>query len=855
MRTSASRFARFIVEGSLRASETAEEDVLRLRDRNVLATCADGQVWTFGIHGRTEADDRPEDFTLNLGDIAFTDDPSVTKRWHMLRRALVGAVQRDSQQRGWPLLGNYVLKDAQTLQLELQVTVAGDLLFHTSRSERTFVQQGEGIVLISPSGRKAQVIRQYEAPKAYQQTLCDQLLVNDDTFLLLRLLDTGELLVWPETLVFVEVLHGESPDQWFYAPDPIPLEDHAADPDIMADVAGPSEFNFASPSSSRSSKIADGDFTFFDEKSAEEILGYNSPETSPAADPYAPGGKFFVDEISSSESSPEPELTLEQPPSFTVANVLLPGETVARPTSSLSMAYDLQSLHQNANMLAEELAFSSSRCSSRYTEASLVSSLEALLGLRSTPMGIDDFNALYEDRRSKPRKAEGWSSRQVTVRTQDGEQDIDLAALSYWEELGLQPPTKKDITTVALYPDGELMRTATLRLLDDLAGSYSSFGSLTWDATDNGMVAYPPELSSEMPRLSAAILRRTERQLCSVLVLVVNVFDEGDPRFTRLLDVVRQVRSTLQRRGNVHHIALSIVHAASIADPGKLVVMSSVDLLRLARRIYDRTVSVDASIDPTCLSALSVRLCPPVMAEVGSFVVTAEELPSLPDEHTKMHLAYRSDSDWVTSAWQDGAARVFCHREFASQRGRSMAATLVDMWRTTMRLCSVYPVVWHVVVCKVGSMTEDELEAWQQMVKLDKSGVKCILSVTTVNLEPGLQLQKELREEDVRLRMTKPLSPPFLALKLSRYQPCADGPPSSASAYLVSFDRSLQPRTVLWHALKLCNDVDDLIQSWRDLSALFGELENGEYLPRHVAAVDRAHRVLSRLPWTAVASG
>lgn len=983
----------------------------------------DGDLSWFCLHGHDEDTIhtvalecglvKTDTFVLNPADLVFADESSqvqLAEQWELLKRALNGRIASAVIKHGHHVLGGYIIAGG-TYSVDIQATAAGDLLCSTQSVDRRFELASSRLhegadVLISPSGKAAAFLRvcEHDPDARYQETL-SQLMGADraiSRWLLLRL-GAGEIIMWPNELTFMEPLdEPEGGDSWFNQADPItagvPLQDVSGVIDSVAassdgKVQGTAMFDELSnaPSvqfeegSDNASDVNDADFSFFDEKSPEEILRsirrlsegqIEQPPTlspvedmqtvsaqdltTPNVDPYGPGGKFYVGDASSSSSSPSSsgsDEPMEDSPD-TVQNIdttlelphLLHGHAPVSATTPECgrVETDLAQIHQFANLLAEDIAFNSTgddetECS-LVREPALVAQVSAAIGeavgSKGVRLSLEDLTATYEvydSRKPKPivRKGQKKSlldqygvpsvvvSQESFSKEGRGElrtYELLSPAIRLWETLFLRPALgPRDIVMLAIHPAGANMFEATKRLLDDLWSYYEPLGLGQFDidlSDENGLIAL--ELADlqtqrlDVPsRLAAALYRRTERRLTNVCLLVVNPFDRTDRRFSLLLDLLRNVRTSFQRKGDIYHVTFQLVPAASIADPQNLRCVSPTELSLMARQIYDRAATIDASgpIDPIVLSDFCFHLRPPGVQEMPPFAIDPGEVPSLTDEYTKMHVAYCADGErWVTAAWQDGCARVFAHRQFPTPAlvpgaGRSMAANLVEIWRTTMRLCAVFPIRWHIVVCKIGAMTKDELEAWHQMTRLDKSGVKFVMSVVAVDLDPPLSVEVPIlrdwktqqrariaslladhaagkeREPTLATFLEDMASLPagatatdirdlFLAIKLSRYQPCQlDGrlPHPVASAYLVCPDARaplhLAPRVVLWHALKLVgpgemahvpNAVDDLIGSWRDLACvarISGSAGLGGHLPRHVYAARHAQTALDRMPW------
>lgn len=396
----------------------------------------------------------------------------------------------------------------------------------------------------------------------------------------------------------------------------------------------------------------------------------------------------------------------------------------------------------------------------------------------------------------------------LELRRYDTKLSVLPSSLSFWESLGLGPcQGPKDIYSVSVFPNLEGMADSADEFLDRLRITYESMklGSFERMTTSNltvpnGLVPYEvdkmshaPILTSgsrskqplvdEMAKLAVAIFHAASAATPPRNFVVFFVYSPENPTtiiesclaFVRMLELYRRA-ITERKRPSENELVLQLVPLDSVATPNSMVVLTPSECIRLCLEVYDRCNLFGGPMPSPAI------VLEPLPVQAINFALRGQPSANVLQENSVMHIAYAQSVDdrWITAAWTDNCGRKQMTASYClGRKDRALTRTFTDIaheiWTTTHDLTSMWKVHWRIVVTKVGSMDQQEIQDWVTLAGTEaKSSVT--LALLTVNTSPSLQLLPAITKVSTTAQSA------FYSTPVSTPQPSTMSPEHSSSA-------------------------------------------------------------------------
>lgn len=343
------------------------------------------------------------------------------------------------------------------------------------------------------------------------------------------------------------------------------------------------------------------------------------------------------------------------------------------------------------------------------------------------------------------------------------------SAVNFWESLGLGPSQgPKDVHSVCVFPNLDGLADSAGVFLDRLRSVYESLklGSFermpSSQTIPNALLPFEVDkatntptvsqgsrsgqpLVDDMAKLAVAIFNSTA---ISKNYVIFFVYTPGNPAtiaesclaFQRMFELYR--RALTERKKPVQNeVVLQLIPIDLVATSTSMVVLSPSDCIRTCLEVYDRCTLFGG---PMPSPAIVLEQLP--IAQGINFQLRNHPSANILQENSIMHIAYAQSVDerWITAAWTDNRG---CKQMTASyclgRKGKPLSRTFTDIaheiWTTTHDLTSIWKVHWRIIITKVGSMDQQEINDWITLAQTEiKSSVS--LALLTVDTNPSLQL-------------------------------------------------------------------------------------------------------------------
>lgn len=393
----------------------------------------------------------------------------------------------------------------------------------------------------------------------------------------------------------------------------------------------------------------------------------------------------------------------------------------------------------------------------------------------------------------------------LELRRYDTKLSVLPSAVSFWESLGLGPSQgHKDILSVSVFPNLEGMADSTDVFLDRLRSTYGSMklGSFERMTTSpmtvpNGLLPYEVDKASNTPIL-AQVHRSNQPLVDEMAKLAVAIFNSVTPpknfviffvytpdnpgtiiesclAFQRMFELYRRA-ITDRRRPSQNEVVLQLVPLDLVATSTSMVVLPPSECIRLCLEVYDRCTLFGG---PMPSPAIVLEQQP--ITQGINFQLRNQPSANILQENSIMHIAYAQSVDerWVTAAWTDnrGCKQMtasYCLGRKDKPPTRTFADIAHEIWTTTSDLTSIWKVHWRIVLTKVGSMDQQEINDWMTLAQTEiKSSVTLVL--LTVDTNPSLQLIPALSKVSVTSQTA------FYSTPVSTPQPSTMSPEQSGN--------------------------------------------------------------------------
>jgi mediator of RNA polymerase II transcription subunit 13 len=362
---------------------------------------------------------------------------------------------------------------------------------------------------------------------------------------------------------------------------------------------------------------------------------------------------------------------------------------------------------------------------------------------------------------------------QLEVRRSDSNLSILPSALSFWEDLGLEPAKgSKDVSAICFYPNFEGIADRASAFLDSMRSVYESFRLGTHErivAKDliNSLVPFTVDASQQPNSIhnlvglkqsidTLAALKETVARLSRIIsslpleeknIVVYFIYPMDNATlivhictaFQHLFNIYRRTLSE-RKINSTNELVLQLVPLDFVASPTSIMVPLPSESARLAMEVYDRCINF--SSDP---SAPAILIEQPLPKSID-FKMTATPSAAVLQENSCLHIAYAQSIDgrWITAAWINNRGTQQMTASYCLGRKNEPVSMLFsdvanEIWETTMDIISAKKIHWRVMITRVGVMDPSEIEFWAGLQSTE-SEAQINLTLITVQTDPSLQL-------------------------------------------------------------------------------------------------------------------
>lgn len=373
------------------------------------------------------------------------------------------------------------------------------------------------------------------------------------------------------------------------------------------------------------------------------------------------------------------------------------------------------------------------------------------------------------------------------------------SAVNFWESLGLGPSQgPKDVHSVCVYPNLDGMSDSAGVFLNRLHSVYESlklgsFERMPSSSTiPNGLLPYEVDktnnsptvlqgsrsgqpLVDDMAKLAVSIFNTTAMSKNFVVFFVYtpdnpSTIVESCLAFNRMFELYRRAL-TDRKKPAQNELVLQLVPLDFIATSTSMVVLPPSECTRLCLEVYDRCTLFGGPM-PSPAIVLEQQ---PVTQGIN-FQLRNQPSANVLQENSCMHIAYTQSVDerWITAAWTDnrGCKQMtasYCLGRKGKPLSRSFTDVAYEIWTTTHDLTSVWKVHWRIIITKVGTMDQQEINDWITLAQTEiKSSVT--LTLLTVDTNPSLQLIPAISKVSVSAQSS------FYSTPVSTPQPSMTSP-------------------------------------------------------------------------------
>lgn len=422
--------------------------------------------------------------------------------------------------------------------------------------------------------------------------------------------------------------------------------------------------------------------------------------------------------------------------------------------------------------LAHCLVQTAKSCLGRVTVCNMTSYLEIQgmsplpQGIRLPPRPLPVARAVQNSDNVRSRSLFSLPSPQLEVLRSDSKLTILPSAVNFWETLGLSPSEGgKDVEALCVYPNLDGVVDAASSFLDEMRSVYEAYKLGTHDRinsndTNGALLSFDTE-SSHRPveSLSHGDLKETTMRISRILS---SLSAEGSSRKNLVVYFVYPVHNTVllthicasfkllfdfyrkalteKKLTASNELVLQLIPLDLIASPTYVKVPSPAEYVRLAMQVYDRCINFSSSSSPP-----AILLDQPLPKGID-FKLSPNPSASVLQENTCLHVAYAQSIDdrWITAAWTDNRGNrqmtsSYCLGRRNEPLSRTFSEIASEIWQTTLDTTSQKRINWRVMIVKVGTMDQTEIDCWVGLAAA-ASDSQITLTLITAKTEPSLRL-------------------------------------------------------------------------------------------------------------------
>ncbi|KAK9466329.1 mediator complex subunit 13 C-terminal-domain-containing protein [Lipomyces arxii] len=267
-----------------------------------------------------------------------------------------------------------------------------------------------------------------------------------------------------------------------------------------------------------------------------------------------------------------------------------------------------------------------------------------------------------------------------------------------------------------LVPVSSMARTLDIAL-DDIHKACTGLGRLL-GKTENSVVVFiatPSSDLSSLVRLSQSIYQMTK-------------------------EYAAHVGGTVSSAGA--QLVSQLLPTQFFASMDTLAVPTQFEMVNFTLKVYNKCIPETAPYDPGSMRkihfpAFTLAHIRPASIE---FQLTAKPSPAIFAENSSVHVAYAwsNDSGFVTAAWADQYGELARVKPFSlfrndGLRARSLQDIIGEIWALTLKIIPMLAISWRLVVAKVGSMDQVELDTWISLTSRNERKIKAVFVAVDVN--------------------------------------------------------------------------------------------------------------------------
>ncbi|MDI1489639.1 MAG: hypothetical protein OHK93_000836 [Ramalina farinacea] len=326
----------------------------------------------------------------------------------------------------------------------------------------------------------------------------------------------------------------------------------------------------------------------------------------------------------------------------------------------------------------------------------------------------------------------------------DTSMDILPSALSFWEELGLQPASgSKDVLGVCIAPNlsnSKHLWKPIRTFLEMMTDAYQACNLGTHEILKHKDGEYDPTLTGGYGRIGSALSQLGD----SERTLVAYMLNDGSRMlpeiYAQSLELLKTYRDGRRKLGcwNLSDVVIQVIPQKLVFSSRHLVVPTLDVYKSLAFELYNKCGPVDReSPSPpyTCAPAVSLsRLLPD---KIDFKLDTNPAAATLYDDN-RIHVAYCFDpeNEWITASWTDNLGTLqwnaaYCNGVNSDDPWEPFKRLAREIVETTLEMLQPQSRAWRIFIAKAGQLLKQEFKAWQSVLSSLKSPIReySILSV------------------------------------------------------------------------------------------------------------------------------
>ena len=358
----------------------------------------------------------------------------------------------------------------------------------------------------------------------------------------------------------------------------------------------------------------------------------------------------------------------------------------------------------------------------------------------------------------------------------DTNMDILPSALSFWEDLGLQPASgSKDILGFCVAPNlsnSKHLWRPIRTFLEMMTDAYQACNLGSHEIVKHQDGEYDPALTGGYGRIGSALSQLGD----SERTLVAYMLDDGSRMLPEIcaqsLELLKTYRDSRRKLGGrkLSDVVIQVIPQKLVFSSHHLVVPTLDVYKSLAFELYNKCGPIDReSRSPpyTCAPAVSLsRLLPD---KIDFKLDTNPAAATLYDDN-RIHVAYCFDpqNEWITTSWTDNLGTLqwnaaYCNGMNSDDPWEPFKRLAREIVETTLEMLQPQSRTWRVFIAKVGQLLKQELKAWQSVLSSLKSPIReySILSVDDdADLETALIMDRTVGLSETVDYLTTPVQTP-----------------------------------------------------------------------------------------------